>query len=58
MAIRLKGIAYGSDPFEHTNGRTSTRRGGRGFYFEDPYGRLLEVIPWSLTMAMRVAPRA
>jgi catechol 2,3-dioxygenase-like lactoylglutathione lyase family enzyme len=42
--VRARGIAYGSDPFEHANGRINTRRGGRGFYFEDPYGHLLEVM--------------
>jgi catechol 2,3-dioxygenase-like lactoylglutathione lyase family enzyme len=42
--VKAKGIAYGSDPDEPTNGRINTRRGGRGFYFEDPYGHLLEVM--------------
>jgi catechol 2,3-dioxygenase-like lactoylglutathione lyase family enzyme len=35
---------YGSEPHDHTNGRLNTRRGGRGFYFEDPYGHLLEIM--------------
>jgi catechol 2,3-dioxygenase-like lactoylglutathione lyase family enzyme len=42
--LREKGIPYGSEPHRHTNGRINTRRGGRGFYFEDPYGHLLEVM--------------
>lgn len=42
--VKSKGIPYGSDPFSHTNGRINTRRGGRGFYFEDPNGHLLEVM--------------
>jgi catechol 2,3-dioxygenase-like lactoylglutathione lyase family enzyme len=42
--VKAKGIPYGSDPFSHTNGRIDRRRGGRGFYFEDPYGHLLEVM--------------
>ena len=42
--VKARGIAYGSEPDEHTNGRINTRRGGRGFYFEDPYGHLLEVM--------------
>jgi catechol 2,3-dioxygenase-like lactoylglutathione lyase family enzyme len=42
--VKAKGIPYGSDPFSHTNGRINRRRGGRGFYFEDPYGHLLEVM--------------
>jgi catechol 2,3-dioxygenase-like lactoylglutathione lyase family enzyme len=42
--VKARGIPYGSDPFSHANGRINTRRGGRGFYFEDPYGHLLEVM--------------
>ena len=42
--VTARGIAYGSDPHDHANGRINTRRGGRGFYFEDPYGHLLEVM--------------
>jgi catechol 2,3-dioxygenase-like lactoylglutathione lyase family enzyme len=42
--IKGRGIPYGSEPDEPTNGRINTRRGGRGFYFEDPYGHLLEVM--------------
>ena len=39
-----QGVPYGSGPDSHTNGRIYRRRGGRGFYFEDPYGHLLEVM--------------
>src|SRR5262249_33413845 len=42
--VKAKGIPYGSDPFSHTNGRINTRRGGRGLYFEDLYGHLLEIM--------------
>jgi len=42
--VKAKGLPYGSDPFSHTNGRINTRRGGRGLYFEDPYGHLLEIM--------------
>jgi catechol 2,3-dioxygenase-like lactoylglutathione lyase family enzyme len=42
--VKAKGLAYGSSPFDHTNGQLYTRRGGRGFYFEDPNGHLLEVM--------------
>ena len=42
--MKARGIPYGSEPDEHTNGQINTRRGGRGFYFEDPYGHLLEVM--------------
>jgi catechol 2,3-dioxygenase-like lactoylglutathione lyase family enzyme len=42
--VKAKGIPYGSEPDDHTNGRINSRRGGRGFYFEDPDGHLLEVM--------------
>lgn len=42
--VKAKGIPYGSEPHTHTDGRINTRRGGRGFYFEDPDGHLLEVM--------------
>ena len=42
--VKAKRIPYGSGPDHHTNGQIYTRRGGRGFYFEDPYGHLLEVM--------------
>ena len=42
--VKAKGISYGSGPDHHTDGKIYTRRGGRGFYFEDPYGHLLEVM--------------
>ena len=42
--VKAKGIPYGSGPDHHADGRINTRRGGRGFYFEDPYGHLLEVM--------------
>jgi catechol 2,3-dioxygenase-like lactoylglutathione lyase family enzyme len=42
--VKAKGIPYGSEPHSHTDGRINTRRGGRGFYFKDPNGHLLEVM--------------
>lgn len=42
--VKRKKIPYGSGPFSHTDGQINTRRGGRGFYFEDPNGHLLEVM--------------
>jgi catechol 2,3-dioxygenase-like lactoylglutathione lyase family enzyme len=42
--VTARGIPYGSGPYRHTDGQINTRRGGRGFYFEDPYGHLLEVM--------------
>ena len=42
--VKVRKIPYGSEPHDHANGRVNRRRGGRGFYFEDPYGHLLEVM--------------
>ncbi len=42
--VKAKGLPYGSGPYNHTDGKIYTRRGGRGFYFEDPDGHLLEVM--------------
>ena len=42
--VKAKGLAYGSGPYNHTDGQIYTRRGGRGFYFEDANGHLLEVM--------------
>jgi catechol 2,3-dioxygenase-like lactoylglutathione lyase family enzyme len=42
--VKARGIPYGSGPFSHTDGKINKRRGGRGFYFEDPNGHLLEVM--------------
>jgi catechol 2,3-dioxygenase-like lactoylglutathione lyase family enzyme len=42
--VKAKDLPYGSSPFNHTDRQIYTRRGGRGFYFEDPNGHLLEVL--------------
>ena len=42
--VKVRGIPYGSEPHSHTDGRINTRQDGRGFYFEDPNGHLLEVM--------------
>ena len=42
--VKAKALPYGSEPDSPTDGHINTRRGGRGFYFEDPNGHLLELI--------------
>jgi catechol 2,3-dioxygenase-like lactoylglutathione lyase family enzyme len=42
--VKAKGIPYGSGPFNRTDGQIYTLRGGRGFYFDDPNGHVLEVM--------------
>jgi len=42
--IRARGLAYWADPGKHKPGETYTHNGGRGVYFDDPSGHLLEVL--------------
>ncbi|HWP64876.1 MAG TPA: VOC family protein [Candidatus Limnocylindria bacterium] len=42
--IEARGLAYWADPFRRQPGEINHRDGGRGVYFEDPDGHLLELI--------------
>jgi catechol 2,3-dioxygenase-like lactoylglutathione lyase family enzyme len=42
--IQGEGIAYGSGPGAPDDMKINHRRGGRGFYFRDPNGHILEVL--------------
>lgn len=42
--IRERELAYWADPGRHRAGQINRNDGGRGVYFEDPDGHLLEVI--------------
>jgi catechol 2,3-dioxygenase-like lactoylglutathione lyase family enzyme len=42
--IKARRLPYGSGPYSFTDGRLYNRRGGRGLYFKDPYGHLLEIM--------------
>jgi catechol 2,3-dioxygenase-like lactoylglutathione lyase family enzyme len=42
--IRERRIAYWADPGQRQQGKINTRDGGRGLYFEDPDGHLLEIL--------------
>jgi len=42
--IEAQGLAYWADPAQRVAGRFNRHDGGRGLYFEDPDGHLLEVI--------------
>jgi catechol 2,3-dioxygenase-like lactoylglutathione lyase family enzyme len=42
--VRERGLTYWADPFRREHGRTNDWDGGRGVYFDDPNGHLLEVI--------------
>lgn len=42
--IRARGIAYWADPGKRRAGEINHHDGGRGVYFPDPSGHLLEII--------------
>ncbi|MGH7092583.1 MAG: VOC family protein [Stellaceae bacterium] len=42
--VKDEGVAYGSGQRERADMQINHRRGGRGFYFEDPNGHVLEVL--------------
>ena len=42
--IRARGLTYWADPHRHEPGRINDWDGGRGVYFDDPSGHLLEII--------------
>ena len=42
--IKEAGIPYGSGPFSQEDRQINTRRGGRGVYFKDPNGHVLELL--------------
>ena len=42
--VRGQGLAYGSGPRSAEDMEINHRHGGRGFYFRDPNGHLLEVL--------------
>ena len=42
--VRARGLDYWADPARSRKGETNTHFGGRGVYFQDPGGHLLEII--------------
>ena len=42
--IRERGLVYWADPYKQQRGEINHHFGGRGVYFDDPSGHLLEVI--------------
>jgi catechol 2,3-dioxygenase-like lactoylglutathione lyase family enzyme len=42
--IRARGLSYWADPGRHRPDQINTNDGGRGVYWEDPSGHLLEII--------------
>ena len=42
--IKAEPISYGSGPFDLDNMQINTRKGGRGVYFKDSNGHILELL--------------
>lgn len=42
--VKDRRLSYWADPERNREGEINTRDGGRGFYFKDPSGHMLEVI--------------
>jgi catechol 2,3-dioxygenase-like lactoylglutathione lyase family enzyme len=42
--LKAEDVRYGSGPSAPDNGQINTRLGGRGLYFRDPDGHLLEIM--------------
>jgi catechol 2,3-dioxygenase-like lactoylglutathione lyase family enzyme len=42
--IKQRGLTYWADPFRRRPGEFNTNDGGRGVYWEDPNGHMLEII--------------
>ncbi|MGH3772566.1 MAG: VOC family protein [Pseudonocardiaceae bacterium] len=42
--IRAQNLRYWADPFRQEPGEINTRDGGRGVYFDDPNGHILELL--------------
>ena len=42
--VKERGLAYWADPGQREKGKINRHYGGRGVYFEDPSGHLLEII--------------
>ena len=42
--VQVAGIPYGSDPWNQENRQLNSWREGRGFYFRDPNGHLIELM--------------
>ena len=42
--VQDEGISWGSDPWSMENRQLNSRQGGRGVYFRDPNGHVLELL--------------
>ena len=42
--LKSMGVPFGSEPFNRSDGGLYRLRGGRGVYFDDPNGHILEIM--------------
>jgi catechol 2,3-dioxygenase-like lactoylglutathione lyase family enzyme len=42
--LRERGLTYWADPYKQRRGEINRHEGGRGLYFDDPSGHLLEIL--------------
>ena len=42
--VKKAGMSFGGSPFDRSNGEINHRKDGRGFYFDDPDGHVLELL--------------
>lgn len=42
--LRERGLTYWADPYKQRSGEINRHDGGRGLYFDDPSGHLLEIL--------------
>lgn len=42
--IKQRGLTFWADPYHRRNGQINTNYGGRGLYWDDPNGHVLEII--------------
>lgn len=42
--VKFDNIIFGSGPYSNDDGKINNRYGGRGVYFKDPNGHLLEIL--------------
>jgi catechol 2,3-dioxygenase-like lactoylglutathione lyase family enzyme len=42
--IKQRGLTFWADPYHQRRGQINTHHGGRGLYWDDPNGHILEII--------------
>ncbi len=56
--MKAEGLAFGSGPFSPDDMKINHWNGGRGVYFRDPNGHLLELLTKDYTLEMMLPENA